>query len=221
MRILLNIALISSLFITANSFAQQRDIDSKLMMKSSRIKRLVQNNLNVLSHEEKRELKQVLNQTLQAIQAIASGGGGNLPPAPQRPLNELVCAWKNGMSDGIGQRGYHLIEKIRGLSISREFFGNVGSVSAERCFKVLIQQSIHPADLAQTKRATCTCKWMDGMQSTNPGKRGVHMTFKIQSRVGNSIKDVNISSKFYGNVGTTSQQRCQNDLVATNFSCNI
>lgn len=218
MRTLLNITFLTSLLITSNVFAQQSVLDKKLKSKSTRVQKLAQKSINILSHHEKKEINKILGEAIVKMKQVIDGGMAPIPPAPSA---DFKCTWKDGQSDGISQRGHHLIEYVRGLQISKQFFGNGGTPSASKCLKTLIDITVHPGDISQAKRATCACKWMDGQGSTKPAKRGFHMTYKVPVQNGENLIEVNLSAQFFGNGGVVSQQKCQSKLVATNFSCRL
>jgi hypothetical protein len=220
MQKLIRLTLLSSIVFSASVFAQAR-IDINLKAKTTTIKKLVNQNIDRLTVSEKREMNIVLASAVTKIKQIINAQTPLPTPRPRprpRQGSNLKCQWQDGSSNGIGQRGHHIVETIRGLKISKAFFGNNGIYSNEKCLNELIDLTVQPHQIGKAKTKTCACKWFDGNSFNKPTKRGFHMSYNLNLQGGLAVI---LSSKFYGNGGTNSQQRCQNELVATNFSCRL
>lgn len=209
-----------SLFVSMSAFAQSQ-IDTVIRTKVDRINTMLDRNLPGLSAREKAEINLTLSNTIQELNQIMRDTPTPVPtPIPSN--RDLRCSWVDGNSFGIAQRGYHLIEVIRGIHISKGFYGNNSTPSSENCLKDLIVQAVPQREIEQAKRRTCACGWFPADNANQPSARGHHMYYSIEvPNGGNNIKEVQVSVGFFQNNSTASQQSCQQALVNTNFSCNL
>lgn len=205
--------------LSTSAFAQSQ-LDQSIRNKANRIKELIDNNIHRADNRVKIEINQTLSQTLNELNTLMRDTPTPpIPPTPPQASN-LSCGWLDGQSHGIAQRGWHLTEQIRNITVSRAFYGNNNFESSARCMNDLIDRSVNRSEIESAKRRTCTCAWYAADSHYTPKERGWHMTYTLNVLNGSSFTTAVVSTKFYGNNSTASQQACNNDMVRSNFSCN-
>ncbi len=208
--------------LSTSAFAQSQ-LDQSIRNKAARLKDLIDNNIGRVDNRVKIEVNQTLSTALNELNTLMRdlpGPGPTPPPPPPPQAASLHCNWFDGQSHAIAQRGWHLVEQVRNITISRGFFGNNSYESSSNCMNTLISQTVNRGEIEVAKRRTCTCNWYPADVHYTPKQRGWHMTYTLNVMNGPHQQEVVVSAKFYGNNSTASQQACNSDMVRSNFSCN-
>ncbi len=203
------------------AFAQ--DIDQQIEANAARLNEII-NQQQMHRYMQPNAKANLLAQLKGAIRIVT---GNQAPPSPPRPvppqpspqLSAAQCAWFDGQSNGIATRGWHAFRLVNGVYYSLQYYDNNSTASAQACQQDLIFKHDAPAyrgEVARAKRSACACAWYPGDVLGQPSQRGWHMAYTMNLLDGSAVT---LSSGYYDNNSTASQETCNRALVSNGFVC--